>query len=146
MYFQILNLQEINIQLSKELELPENIRIVKKIKNRTNILKRLEDEKVFFDNLQERLDKQEIINDLLIKSILEEIPDSVSLTVLYLNHNEVEIQGKATGKNEIAQMEHNLRKSQNFNKVFIPFIIKENNFYTFSTTFKVEDVDTNGSK
>ncbi len=79
--------------------------------------------------------QQDMINDLLIYTINDQLPEEVFLQSIKMSLDKVEIQGVAKNKMSIALVENNLSRIEIFENVFIPSIIENSGYYTFTLSF-----------
>ncbi|SNR86516.1 type IV pilus assembly protein PilN [Anaerovirgula multivorans] len=142
-YFEVRTLKKEILVLDEILESSENIKRLQVIESNNIQLIELKSEQVFFSNLHDEMKEQKVISDLLIQSILKNVPNGIFFDSLSIANNEIEIHSKATHKFAVAQMEHNLRYSPYFDEVFIPSISENDGYYLFTITFTAKEVTTN---
>ena len=86
-----------------------------------------------------RLDNSRIIDNLLINEISLAKPNTIAISSITFNEQNVNLEGTATDKDSLARFEHNLRGNDRFVGPFIPNIQRiEEDEYSFSLSFNVE--------
>lgn len=143
-FFEMRTLKKEILTIDEMLQLSENENKLQVIESNNIQLTELKSEQVFFSNLYDEMKEQKVISDLLIQSILKNVPNGIFFDSLSIANNEIEIHSKATHKFAVAQMEHNLRYSPYFDEVFIPSITENDGYYLFTITFTAKEVTTNG--
>ena len=113
-----------------------------------NELQQAQDEREQIEVLHVRLDNSRVIDNLLINEISLAKPNTISISTINFNQQNINLQGTATDKDSLARFEHNLRGNERFVGPFIPNIQRvEDNEYSFSLSFNVEveeEDDANG--
>ncbi|AKL95279.1 fimbrial assembly family protein PilN [Clostridium aceticum] len=140
MLYEVKALQDKVLSFNAVIESPETISKLKVIEQKELQLMELKGKEVLFNSLETKINSQTMTNDLLIQWILQEVPNDVYFDELNITENTVQVQGRASHKFPIAQIEHNLRHSTYFDEVFIPSIAYKDGHYSFSITFKAKDV------
>ncbi len=94
-----------------------------------------------FQGLISYFHQESMINDYLLYTINEQIPENVFLQTLKITKKEIQLQGIAKNKTAIALFENNLRRIDGFKDIFIPNIIEDSNHYTFTLSLSIKDGD-----
>ena len=88
--------------------------------------------------LKVRLDQAFIVDDALLHKVADKTSDGIIFYGINIVGDQVQVEGNATHKIAIAQMEHNLRTSAEFEDIFVPFITEKDGFYDFSISFQIK--------
>ena len=108
-------------------------------------LNQVQSEREQIEVLHVRLDATRFINNLLINEISLAKPETVSISSINFNNENINISGFATDKDSLARFEHNLRGNERFVGPFIPNIQRvDDDEYTFSISFIVEAPEFEG--
>lgn len=102
----------------------------------------LKADKTFFDALDVVLDRQNEVNEAVVRLISEQVPDNLHLTDLSIVEEKIDIKGKAYNKVAVAQFQHNLRQTEEFKNLFVSEMIKEDAYYNFSITLEAKGDET----
>ena len=87
------------------------------------------------------LQKADIVNEKLIKIVVDAIPPDVEFTSFNVNPDQMMIMGNARDKSAIAEIAFNLRETNTFKDIFIPNITLNEGTYNFSIQFALKDVN-----
>jgi len=101
----------------------------------------LEGRKEKLVGLEETYRERDVINDLLIHTINDHIPQAVFLESMKISDGKIQIQGVSKDKRSIALLENNLRNNEEFKGVFISSIIEDLGSYTFTLSFSIKGGD-----
>ncbi len=100
--------------------------------------KQIETELELLKNTDQILKDKDIVNDLLLKTIINRVPMDVFFQSISLLPTQIQIQGSAINNIAIAQFETNLREIDDFDEIFIPNIWLDEGLYHFSITFTIK--------
>jgi len=103
-------------------------------------LEALEAELANLQQVSSQIEKASLVNEDLLRLIARRSHPGIMFESVNMIGNQVQVQGNATHKIAIAQMEHNIRTTPSFSNVFIPFIAERDTLYQFSMSFQVEEV------
>ncbi|MBB6216607.1 type IV pilus assembly protein PilN [Anaerosolibacter carboniphilus] len=115
-------------QQRKEIEAKENTTKQKQI-----YLEKLKD-------LDRNMTNMDIINDLLLYAMNDAVPEGLFFQSISLDMEKVQIQGIAESRVAIAEFQHNLKKTPNFQEVFVSTISFDSGVYSFDISFLIKDV------
>ncbi|WP_053957099.1 PilN domain-containing protein [Inediibacterium massiliense] len=91
--------------------------------------------------LDDQIDDLSFIHKNFFITLSNTIPEEISLNVMNLSLEELQIQGISKNRTAIAELEHNLKNLDTFENVHIPNITAdEENGYTFTILCKLKDV------
>ena len=109
-------------------------------------LETLKDEQVFFAEMEKYMKQNDYVNETFIRFLGSEVPENVNFTDLSIENRNILLEGTALSKLGIAQLEYNLRQTEDFSNIFIPEIEKEKAFYNFIMVLQTKDVTADENK
>jgi len=89
------------------------------------------------ENAAEQIKNREIIDEQLLFTIASSMPADTSLSSLTINQSEVRMTGNALSKPAIAELEHNLRRTGQFEEIFVPSISENDGEWQFQIAYQV---------
>ncbi|MBM7613987.1 PilN domain-containing protein [Alkaliphilus hydrothermalis] len=107
----------------------------------TNQRKALVERKEKLVGVEEIFRGKDVINDLLIFTINDHIPEDVFLESVKISAGQILIQGVSKDQKSIALLDRNLRRNEAFKDVFISSIIGDLGSYTFTVSFSIKGGD-----
>lgn len=102
----------------------------------------LKADKKFFEGLEIALDRQNEVNEAVVRLISEQVPENLYFTDLLIDHDKIDIKGKAYNNVAVAQFQYNLRQTEEFNNLFVSEMIKEDAYYNFSILLEAKGAET----
>ena len=70
------------------------------------------------------------------------MPENLYFTDLLIDHDKIDIKGKAYNNVAVAQFQYNLRQTEEFNNLFVSEMIKEDAYYNFSILLEAKGAET----
>ena len=102
----------------------------------------LKADQVFFEEMDIVMDKQNKVNEAAVRLIAEQVPDNLHLTDLSIVEDKIDIKGKSYNKVAVAQFQHNLRQTEEFDNLFVSEMVKEEAYYNFSIMLEAKGDET----
>ena len=102
----------------------------------------LKADQVFFEEMDIVMDKQNKVNEAAVRLIAEQVPDNLHLTDLSIVEDKIDIKGKSYNKVAVAQFQHNLRQTEEFDNLFVSEMVKEEAYYNFSIMLEANGDET----
>ncbi|TAH61439.1 MAG: hypothetical protein EWM50_06005, partial [Gottschalkiaceae bacterium] len=88
----------------------------------------------------------DLINEYLLDSITERVPETIFLNSIDLNTNTITIDGISKNKKSISDFEHELGEIESFEEVFIPSIFQQDNYFQFTLNVKLREGEVYGNQ
>lgn len=145
-YFEIKRISEDIAFMEEVLNLPENQNKLKLIEDKKESLESLKSDFERINILNDEIKKIDVVNDDLLVKISKKIPEGILFESMNIVNNQIEIQGTAYTKYDIAQLVHNLRNIEELYEIFIPSIVEQDLNCNFFITLKLKDVNENDIK
>jgi len=92
------------------------------------------------------INSNDIINEYLIDAIATRVPETVFLNSMVLTSGFITIEGTAKDKTAIADFQRRLGEIEQFEKIFIPTISQQNEYYSFIINIQFQEVRENGDQ
>ncbi len=107
-------------------------------------LNSLKKDRAFFEALGIFTSKRNKVNEAAVKLIANQVPDNLFLTELNIEDEIIDIKGKTYNKVAVAQLQHNLRQTKEFDDLFVSEMVEEDEaaFYNFSIELGVKEDKT----
>lgn len=81
---------------------------------------------------------REVIDELLLFTIATSMPDDTSLNSMSISGRDVQMQGVASGKPAVAELEYNIRQTGRFEQIFIPSMSENEGLWQFNLVFRIK--------
>ncbi|MGF7056987.1 PilN domain-containing protein [Brassicibacter mesophilus] len=96
--------------------------------------------------LDEYINSNDIINEYLLDAITMRVPETVFLNSMTLTSNSITIEGTSKDKIAISDFQHRLGELEQFETIFIPTILHQNNYYSFIMSIQLQEGRENGDQ
>ncbi|QZY56979.1 PilN domain-containing protein [Crassaminicella profunda] len=116
---------------------------VQEVEDKSRKIQEMKHKIQMLQDLEAGMNEKDIINDFLIYTIRDMVPNDLFFKMITIDPEIVEIQGIAKNKMAIAELKYNLENVKYFQDIFIPAISGDDGSYTFTLTFTIKDVTTN---
>jgi len=90
------------------------------------------------------IEKNAIIDDVLLDRITCSVPEKIFLTSITVDMYRMQVIGKTVDKLSIGNLLKNLEKIEIFDNLFISSISKQEQFFTFIINIQLKDVEFDG--
>ncbi|QEK12132.1 PilN domain-containing protein [Crassaminicella thermophila] len=117
-----------NYEERKDIEI--KVQKIDELKKKLKKLKKIETD----------IKEKDIINDFLIYTIRDMVPENLFFESITIHPDNVEICGIAKNKIAIAELKHNFKNIDIFKNIFIPTISGNEGRYEFMLSFTIKDV------
>ncbi|HLS53151.1 MAG TPA: PilN domain-containing protein [Tissierellaceae bacterium] len=145
--FNQLKINKLESRVEEKRKIAEDPKIVKKveeIKEQEDELKRFEEEVENIRQLNEYIDKTDVVNTSFLQTITSKIPEDMFLIRLNMSYQTVEISGISKDKLNVAQFKKGLEALEPIEDIFISHITREEDHYTFGMNIHLKEVDLGG--
>lgn len=148
LYNHILIKQETSVvnNLKSVAENPELLSKIDKIQERKIEVSKFKDSVVKIRKLNQIIESKDIINELLLDSIISIMPEDLFLTSIGINNDDIQLVGIAGGKRSIAEFEKGLEMLENVEEIFVSNISLQEDYYNFNVSIIMGDVSIDGKK
>lgn len=96
-------------------------------------------------SMDDYINSNDLINEYLLDSITERVPETIFLNSIDLNTNTITIDGISKNKKSISDFEHELGEIESFEEVFIPSIFQKDNYFQFTLNVKLREGEVYGN-
>ncbi len=148
LYNHILIKEETSVvnNLKSVAENPELLSKIDKIQERKIEVSKFKDSVVKIRKLDQIIESKDIINELLLDSIISIMPEDLFLTSIGINNDDIQLVGIAGGKRSIAEFEKGLEMLENVEEIFVSNISLQEDYYNFNVSIIMGDVTIDGKK
>lgn len=148
LYNHILIKEETSVvnNLKSVAENPELLSKIDKIQERKIEVSKFKDSVVKIRKLDQIIESKDIINELLLDSIISIMPEDLFLTSIGINNDDIQLVGIAGGKRSIAEFEKGLEMLENVEEIFVSNISLQEDYYNFNVSIIMGDVSIDGKK
>lgn len=148
LYNHILIKQEISVvnNLKSVAENPELLSKIDKIQERKIEVSKFKDSVGRIRELDQIMESKDIINELLLDSIISIMPEDLFLTSIGINNDDIQLVGIAGGKRSIAEFEKGLEMLENVEEIFVSNISLQEDYYNFNVSIIMGDVSIDGKR
>lgn len=123
---------------------PNTIKRVEYLKEQEEEVNRFKVEVYRIKDLSDAIERENSIDDDLLRMISYSMPDSIFLNTLNISHGEIYIGGISKDKWSIADFSKGIEYIENVDQVFISNITQEEEHYKFDLNIGLKDVIENG--
>src|SRR5699024_3770690 len=120
-------------------ENPELLSKIDKIQERKIEVSKFKDSVVKIRKLDQIIESKDIINELLLDSIISIMPEDLFLTSIGINNDDIQLVGIAGGKRSIAEFEKGLEMLENVEEIFVSNISLQEDYYNFNVSIIMGD-------
>lgn len=148
LYNHILIKQETSVvnNLKSVAENPELLSKIDKIQERKIEVSKFKDSVGRIRELNQIIESKDIINELLLDSIISIMPGDLFLTSIGIKNDDIQLVGIAGGKRSIAEFEKGLEMLENVEEIFVSNISLQEDFYNFNVNIIMGDVSIDGKR
>lgn len=148
LYNHILIKQETSVvnNLKSVAENPELLSKIDKIQERKIEVSKFKDSVGRIRELDQIIESKDIINELLLDSIISIMPGDLFLTSIGINNDDIQLVGIAGGKRSIAEFEKGLEMLENVEEIFVSNISLQEDYYNFNVNIIMGDVSIDGKR
>lgn len=148
LYNHILIKQETSVvnNLKSVAENPELLSKIDKIQERKIEVSKFKDSVGRIRELDQIMESKDIINELLLDSIISIMPEDLFLTSIGINNDDIQLVGIAGGKRSIAEFEKGLEMLENVEEIFVSNISLQEDYYNFNVSIIMGDVSIDGKR
>lgn len=101
-----------------------------------------EDILVKMNQSSEMIEEREVIDELLLFTIATAMPEDTALSSMSISGRDVQMQGIASSKPAIAELEYNIRQTGQFEQIFIPSMSDNEGLWQFNMAFRIKGGET----
>lgn len=109
------------------------------ILNKGNDLKAMKDDLSKLRLIDKHMKDRDFISEFILEDVRLAIPPEIFLESMEMSKGSIEIEGRSKNKEAIAQFEHNLRKIEEFKKVFVTHVIGDEGYYGFNLNIDMKE-------
>lgn len=109
------------------------------VDNKREILAELEQMETEIDYVSLELNEKDKLGVYLVETITNSMPNDIFLKSVDIKEDLIILEGISRTKEDIAQLEANLRQVIYFKDVFIPEIVSDEGFFSFTTTMSLTE-------
>jgi Tfp pilus assembly protein PilN len=84
------------------------------------------------------LAENETVNQQLLKDLAQAKINDIVFEQLTVNNDVITIQGLSLSREDIANLEYNIRQFERYENIFVPSITYSDDYYQFSITFNIK--------
>lgn len=128
-------------RMSSELDADQIEEKKRKIAQMQETLGELMKQEETVEHIEKELRKRDNLGGYLVETVTNSMPGNVFLKSININQSTIGISSTARTKEDIAQLESNLRQVSYFEDAFIPSITSDENFYNFNVNLRLLSYD-----